>query len=320
MGWPRTSVDCGAPSANSGGSHGRLGASRRGPRAGLTALALILMAPAGAVAADMPDMLRGSYSPTYTRWDGFYFGAQAGMNFATGDFTNATSSMVSYMLANTELQSIVSQWTALPKGSTGGPSYGGFVGYNWQWGEVVTGFELNYNHMSLSTGQHDTIGPILVPGASLPDGSTVVYSVKLTSSASVAIHDIMTARARAGWTYDFLMPYGFAGLAVGRADVFRFATLAGTTKTTTPPPTIDPITGFVVPGVPVTGPLNLPRDPQSQSQDGVFAYGFTAGLGLEVALMQNVFMRAEWEFVEFPNINDFRVQVNSVRAAVGVKF
>src|SRR5450830_694010 len=103
--------------------------------------------------------------------------------------------------------------------------------------------------MSLGTGAQDTVGPIIIPGAPLANGSTVQYAVTETSSASVAIHDIVTARARAGWTYDRFMPYGFAGLAVGRADVARFATLAGTTKTTTPPPTIDPITGFQVPGV-----------------------------------------------------------------------
>jgi hypothetical protein len=36
--------------------------------------------------------------------------------------------------------------------------------------------------------------------------------------------------------------------------------------------------------------------------------------------MQNVFARAEWEFIEFPNISDMRVSTNSVRAAVGMKF
>jgi hypothetical protein len=39
----------------------------RGLRAGLAALTLILMAPPVAVAADMPDFLRGAYTPTYTR-------------------------------------------------------------------------------------------------------------------------------------------------------------------------------------------------------------------------------------------------------------
>ena len=200
----------------------------------------------------------------------------------------------------------------MPKGSTGSQSFGGFIGYNYQWDDVVLGAELNYNHMSLGTGQQGSIGPILVPGANLPDGSTVVYSVTVASAATVAINDIVTARARAGWAFDRFMPYGFAGLAVGRADVTRFVTLAGTTKTTTSTATPPVITGPL--------PLLLPRDPQSQSQGGVVAYGFTAGLGVEVAIFQNLFARAEWEFIEFPNINDFRVQANSARVGVGMKF
>jgi outer membrane immunogenic protein len=313
MGWPRTSGACGKTSALSDGP------LRRGLRAGLAALTLILMAPAGAVAADMPDFLRGSYTPTYTRWEGFYVGGQAGQTWGTADFANATQSMLNYILSNTELQDQVSGWTTLPKGSTGTASYGGFIGYNYQWDDVVMGAELNYNHMSIKTSGGDTIGPLLVPGANLPDGSTVYYNVKVASAASVAINDIITARLRGGWTFDNFMPYGFIGLAVGLADVSRSTTLAGSTKTTTPPPTTDAF-GNTIPGVPVTGPLILPRDPQSQVQTGVFAYGFAAGLGVEVALMQNLFARAEWEFIEFPNISDIRVQANSARVAVGLKF
>ena len=308
MGCPRTSVASGAASAVSGASNSR----HQSLRAGLAALALILLAPAGAVAADMPEFLRGSYSPSSSRWDGFYVGAQGGKTFGTADFSNSTASMISYILANTELQPIVSDWKTLPKGSTGSQSFGGFIGYNYQWDDVVLGAELNYNHMSLGTGQQGSIGPILVPGANLPDGSTVLYSVTVTSAAAVTIHDIISARARAGWAFDRFMPYGFAGLAVGRADVTRFVTLAGTTKTTTSTATPPVITGPL--------PLLLPRDPQSQSQGGVVAYGFTAGLGVEVAIFQNLFARAEWEFIEFPNINDFRVQANSARVGVGMKF
>src|ERR1700690_2529215 len=106
MGWPRTSVASGAPSAISGASHGRHRdlSRRRSLRAGLVALALILMAPAGAGAADMPELLRGSYSPRPPPWGGFYFGAQAGKTFGTADFSNSTASMISYILADTELQ------------------------------------------------------------------------------------------------------------------------------------------------------------------------------------------------------------------------
>ena len=281
-------------------------------------LALILMAPAGAVAADMPEFLRGSYSPSSTRWDGLYVGGQAGKTFGSADFGNAAGPMVSYILANTELQSIVSDWTTLRKGSTGGQSYGGFIGYNYQWDDVVLGAELNYNRMSLGTGAQDTVGPILVPGAPQPDGSTVQYSVTERSSASVAIHDIATVRARAGWAFDRFLPYGFVGIAVGRADTSRFANV-DVTKAITPPPTVVGGVSIPNPQGPFL-PVILPRNPQSQSQGGVIAYGFTAGLGVEVGVVQNLFVRAEWEFVEFPNISDFRVSANSARVAVGLKF
>jgi outer membrane immunogenic protein len=263
-----------------------------------------------------PGFLRGTESepvsrPTYPNWDGFYFGGQAGKIFASSDFGNADNSLVGYMLANTELQSIVTNFTTLPKGSTGGLSYGGFIGYNYQTDDVILGAELNYNHMSLGIGAQDSLGPLLIPGANLPDGSTVLYSVTVTSAASVSIHDILTARARAGWAFDRFMPYGFAGLAVGRFDTYRYATLAGSTKTTT---------STATPPVITTGPLILPRDPQTDSRSDLIAYGFTAGLGVDVSLLPNLFLRAEWEFVQFPNVSDFRITTNSARVGLGLKF
>ena len=322
MGWPRTSGASGAASAVLDGPRRSRRASFRrisGLRAGLAAFALIAVAPAGAIAADMPEFLRGSYTPTYTNWEGFYFGVQGGQSFGSADFNQSTRSMVSYILANTELEGIVSDWTTLTKGSTGALSFGGFIGYNWQWNDVVLGAELNYNHMSMTTGAQDTVGPIQVPGANLPDNSTVLYNVTEASTATVTIHDIVTARARAGWTFDRFMPYGFGGLAVGRVDATRSASIT-VFKSTTPPPTTDGL-GNVIPSP--QGPflpVSLPRNPQADTQNGMIAYGFTAGLGIEAQLMQNLFARAEWEFIEFPNINDFRVSVNSARAAVGMKF
>ena len=38
---------------------------------------------------------------------------------------------------------------ALPQVNTRGPSYGGFVGYNWQIDDVVFGAEFNINRSSL---------------------------------------------------------------------------------------------------------------------------------------------------------------------------
>lgn len=280
----------------------------------LIVLAVLLSSPA--LAADwtppLPDVLRGSETvvgpPTYPRWEGFYFGGQVGRSFGSAEFSSSNSSQIDYILANTELQGVVSGWTTLSKGTNGGTSYGGFVGYNIQWGEVITGLELNYNHLALSVGSTDVLGPIIVAGAP-ENGSAVQYAVRLTSSAAVAIHDLMTARARFGWTYDRWLPYGFVGVAVGNAEISRSVDFSGTTKTLTPP----------LPGTPVTGALILPRNPQSESKN-VIAYGFTAGLGLDVSITSNLFLRGEWEYVQFPNINDIRMNVNSVRAGAGLKF
>jgi outer membrane immunogenic protein len=284
----------------------------------------VLVDAGAALAADYSyedAPLRGSYLPDAPvrrgfSWDGIYFGAQAGRTFTNANFGNASSSQLSYILANTELQSLVSDWVTLPNGSTGNTTFGGFAGYNVQWGEIVGSVELNYNRVHSSTSAADSLGPIVVPGANLPDGSTVQYAVTVASSASVAINDVFTARARAGWAYDRYLPYVFGGLAVARADVMRTTSVTGTKSVTTPAVTVGNV---IIPASTSTGTLLLPRSPQTESRSLV-AYGFTAGLGVDIAVLDNMFIRAEWEYTGFANVDDVLVNLNSVRAGVGVRF
>src|SRR3954471_460423 len=56
-------------------------------------------------AADLGEtFLRGSQTvmsaPSGARWDGFYFGAQAGANYAAADFSGATKGLVRQSLTN----------------------------------------------------------------------------------------------------------------------------------------------------------------------------------------------------------------------------
>src|SRR5450830_1771648 len=155
MGWPRTSVASGAASAVSGASNSR----HRGLRAGLAALALILMAPAGVVAADMPEFLRGSYSPSSSRWDGFYVGGQATYLSGGADFGNATQPLVAYILRNTFIEDTfgVSNWTTLGRRDANSSGFGGFVGYNAQWDDVVLGLEVNYIKTNWQASASDSI-------------------------------------------------------------------------------------------------------------------------------------------------------------------
>ena len=260
------------------------------------------------------DALRGSQTvvnapPNYANWSGFYFGGVLGRSFASANFASGSSQQISDILANTELAGPVSSWTILGPSSTASTAFGGFRGYNIQWGEVVTGAELSYNHAALNLGATGTAGPIDIPGANLPDGSTVLYHVTTNASESISIHDVATVRMRFGWVVDRLLPYAFVGMSLGRADVTRAASVSPLTKTVTPS------TG----GAGVTGAVTLPRNPESDSTS-MLAYGIAGGLGVDVGITPNLFLRTEWEYAQFTNIKGTTVSVNSVHAGVGFKF
>ena len=104
-----------------------------------------------AAAADWP--LRGSLAPqtTYARWDGWQFGVLAGYGNMNTDFGNSTSSLVGFILRNSTLEAegAPSTWTALPSNTTNGAVFGGFIGYNMQWDQLVLGLDLAYKHPSI---------------------------------------------------------------------------------------------------------------------------------------------------------------------------
>jgi opacity protein-like surface antigen len=49
-------------------------------------------------------------------------------------------------------------------------------------------------------------------------------------------------------------------------------------------------------------------------------FGFNVGVGVDVALTPSVFLRAEYEYVQFAPVANLIVDVNSVRAGAGFKF
>jgi opacity protein-like surface antigen len=46
--------------------------------------------------------------------------------------------------------------------------------------------------------------------------------------------------------------------------------------------------------------------------------GYSAGVGVDVALVAGLFLRAEWEYARFTGVVD--TSINTVRAGVGYKF
>jgi opacity protein-like surface antigen len=254
------------------------------------------------------------------RWDGVYIGAQVGRATSGIDYGAGVSSLLEHMLRETVILNHVREWTTLPSDQTSANSYGGFIGYNTSFEDAVLGLELNYNRTAINSAVSDSLARRFTDSSAAPPNVTHTFGVEVISSASVHITDLLTLRARAAWAYHNFLPYMFLGAAAGRADVTRSVAVSGTlTAVETITTTLPDGTVIQTPLAPVTSTLLLPP-PQTVSQPGVFAFGYTAGLGIDVGLLPNVFLRGEWEWIQFPSVKDINIQINSLRAAIGFKF
>jgi opacity protein-like surface antigen len=260
-------------------------------------------------------ILRGSEEalmptpPTFTRWRGVYAGGQFGLSAAGADFATGVNDLASSIVRNTVLEPVVANLATLHRANSNGSNFGGFFGYNTQWEGAILGFEINYSRVSAMVSSSATIPPLLVSNdAGAPAGHHFVYGLNESGSETVRITDLATFRARAGWIAGQFLPYGFLGLAVARADVSRSATVLWTR------------TDFPDAGVSPPLPFASGGGTQTDIQNGGFYFGYAAGIGMDVFVMPNAFLRGEWEFVQLSNVKGMAVNLNNVRMAVGVKF
>jgi outer membrane immunogenic protein len=296
--------------------------------------AVMFGAASAAQAADMPDFLRGSIPAepsTPTRnWDGWYVGGQIGYTSADMDFSHAPKSLTNFMERNSVLQDPVSQWQLLSRNHAQATGFGAFVGRNYQWDDLVVGVEANYNYMtSLSSSSTDSMRRLIVnpSGENPPAGHTHTYDTTLSGTAALQIKDVLTFRGRAGWATGNFLPYMFGGLAVGRVDASRSATVAYD-KYDDYDTLVQNLVGFDPLGNPIytittnhhTVFLGPGSNSQTERRVNNFVAGWTAGLGLEYMLWGNVFMRGEWEYVRFLSVKDMSFSTNNVRFGVGYKF
>jgi outer membrane immunogenic protein len=285
--------------------------------------AAILGTVSAAHAADLSDLpiLRGSFtdglSKTSHNWDGFYVGGQFGFATTDVDFSHAPKTMTDFMLRNSILEAPVGGWSLLPSNHVQSTGFGAYVGRNWQLYDAVFGVEANYSYMkNISSSASDSMTRIL-DGETAPTGHTYTYVTSLGGGAALKLKDYATFRGRVGWDGGDFMPYAFAGLAIGRAEVSRFATvsyikhddydesivLGGVTATIHRQVTID------------TGTFN-----KTELRTNSFMYGWTAGIGVEYAICNNILVRGEWEHVGFSDVKDITVGLNNFRVGIGYQF
>jgi outer membrane immunogenic protein len=292
--------------------------------------AMMIGAASGARAADLPDFppLRGSegLSTSTRNWEGWYAGGQVGYSSAEIDFGHATKALTDFALRNTVLQAPVTDWQLLSKNHAQATGFGAFVGHNWQWDDLVFGLEANYNYInSLASSASNSMSRAIVnpAGDTPPAGHTHTYNVTLSGNAALQVKDVVTFRGRAAYAYGNFLPYVFGGVAVGRLDVARSATVSGNLQddydvTVTqafgnPPVSVSNVVHH-------TDITSLPTASQTEERVNNYTVGWTGGLGLEYMLWGNVFMRGEWEYIRFQTVKDMTVNMNSVRAGIGYKF
>jgi opacity protein-like surface antigen len=278
-----------------------------------------LPVPALAADYDLP-ILRGSAQPpapvltvgpaTFTRWSGFYFGGNVSLGSAASDFATTTRPLVAFSLQHTtvEDQAHPSLFEVLGRGSAVAAGGGAFLGYNTQWQDLVLGVEATYTHTNLNTTAASTSVGRIFPSLNTQAAVFARGNLNLT--------DFATARGRAGYVVGNLLPYGFVGMAVGRAS-YSVSTLADITQSASKTSTPD----YSCAGTGLSTPTcqdNLFAN--SVGQNNGLLWGYTVGAGLDWALTPNIFVRGEFEFVQFAPISNIALSVASGRVGAGLKF
>jgi opacity protein-like surface antigen len=257
-------------------------------------------------------VLRGSQTyevgpPSYRDWSGLYIGGQVGAAASGVDFSSGVSQLVANLLRFTTVEDEFqpSQWANLPRQSVTRVSYGAFIGYNVQFEDTIIGIEANYNRTNARMSSGDTVARTVTTS----DG--YANAVTVSGTGSIHLTDYGTLRLRGGWMYNGFLPYVFAGAAFGRATVMRSASVSivGTDA--------DP--GCVGPPDVCLPPFAFAAS-QTENKVGAIAYGWTAGAGADWALFGNVFLRGEFEYVGFGQLNGATINIATVRAGAGIKF
>jgi outer membrane immunogenic protein len=247
---------------------------------------------------------------TFTRWSGFYVGGVVSYSNATTDFVNATAPLVHYSLRSTTLEQQVqpSAIAVLGRGTDNAFGGGAFLGYNTQWQDLIIGVEATYTHTNLNTTAPASAVARIFPSLN--------NEVALNATGRLDLTDYGEARFRAGYIVGNLLPYGFVGLAVGRAS-YSVTTLADVTQDTSATPTYSCAgSGVAMPGATCQDFFFS----NSAGQNNALLWGFSVGAGLDWALTRNFFLRGEFEFVQFAPISSINVPLVSGRVGAGYKF
>lgn len=270
-----------------------------------------------AVAADFETpWLRGSTTdlPTpapYRIWSGFYGGGQLGVDFHGVDFRDAPSNAIASIVSQDAILSMlpVAQMPQLPSKVISSASAGGFLGYNYQIDDVVLGLEGSYNatHLDKSVADAQTRNYYVTYNQH-------VFAVNVNTgvAAAASYNQYGSFRARAAWAFGDFLPYAFVGPAVAQINTYQYTNVNYSGVDVTPQSGTPPSPALLPP---VGESYTL-----SDTTHGKYVVGFSTGVGIDYALFEHVFLRGEFEYLQFGEQNGIKLDNVSARVGAGVKF
>ncbi|HTZ02219.1 MAG TPA: outer membrane beta-barrel protein [Xanthobacteraceae bacterium] len=296
----------------------------------LCAVLVCAFAP-GAAAQEFGPALRGPLpvtQPTYPHWSGFYAGGDIDFGDGSVNFSNASQEPIAYALRDTVIEQDFnpSSWPLLGNSTVQSTFFGAFAGYDTQWQDVILGGEVTYAHPNVTATAPGTPMGRTFTQAADSTGAITEYDIDANASATLHLIDYATLRGRAGWAVNnIFLPYGFAGLAIGRATYTSASSVNWETATSAPQTVIVGTQTITIPAsdpvIPCTGTETCAFYSAGNSQTGnAWLYGIDAGVGVDVAVMRNVFLRGEFEYVHFFPVKGITMDLATARAGVGVKF
>jgi outer membrane immunogenic protein len=175
--------------------------------------ALLALIAGAAHAADLPIVPYGGpiIVPAY-QWSGFYLGANAGGHFGNDKITTTMTPVLGFSPAEAVAIDSVSPTTLKPAGFIGGLQ----GGYNWQFNQILVGFEVDANWMSGTASRTLLNLPTAFPNESMFNQTNAIF--------------LFTARPRVGWVWDRALLYVTGGYAMGNVkfnDFFTASTSIG---------------------------------------------------------------------------------------------
>ena len=277
-------------------------------------------------AADLDyDFLRGAeYDPApvpVIDWSGVYLGGHGGYTSSALGYKDTLQSLIYARSHDSTAESDFNASTLLSPSSrrVGDTSFGGFVGYNVQFGDLIFGFEADYTNFGRGATSSDSIGRTKTNSLGL------VETVALTGASTTRVNDYGTLRARAGYAFGNLLPFVTGGFAIGRARIADTATyrdygynLPAYNATLAGTPTY--VDNFGYTSFSQSAPAGTPAVAALGLTKTKVVAGGTVGAGLEYAITPNIILRGEYQYVLLNDFDGHKVNLNTVRGGAAVKF